>query len=655
MADQNTQFYAILTNVGAAKQANADALGVPWKITQMGVGDANGTEPTPNATQTRLINEWRRAPLNQLKVDEKNSAIIVAEQVIPAEVGGKWIREIALYDADGDMIAVANCPPTFKPLLTQGSGRTQVVRMNLLVSSSSNVELKIDPAVVLATREYVDSRITEEINKLDSKQSVRAATTGNIVLAGLQVIDGVQLVAGDRVLVKNQAAAKDNGLYTVTVGAWPRAGDADSSAEVTPGLVVAVEQGAVQADTIWQLITDGPIVLGTTALVFRDITDGFARLLSPAFSGSPTSTTPDQFDSSKRLVTADFAKRMGLEYSSFVAVAASTALTVVNVGGLISASSAVPIMITLPSTVGIAQGATIAVVSAGAGAVTVAAAAGGDVVCTATGAAGSIALGPGDSAEFIKLAGQWRLVGGSIMLRYSQVMREDVFSTRPQFDNGKYLATTEFVQRSLGNHSGFVTLAVSAALTAAHAGKIVLPVAGAVSITLPAVDSMPPGSRIKVYGNQFGATILPPGGGAITHHGVNRVSIALGLYDTVEFTLTAASGWYVMGGSVGLQGASVFGASLLGNVCYQRLPSGDIEQWGVYVGAPSGSDTVITLPVAMLAVPTSIDLTFANFTNGENVGQSPVLQARSSTPGSITVRNLFSGAASFFWKVRGRV
>lgn len=118
MVDQTSQFYAILTNVGAAKQANADALGIARKITQMGVGDAKGTDPTPNATQTSLINEWRRAPLNQLKVDDKNSAIIIAEQVIPADVGGKWIREIALYDADGDMVAVANCAPTYKPLLS---------------------------------------------------------------------------------------------------------------------------------------------------------------------------------------------------------------------------------------------------------------------------------------------------------------------------------------------------------------------------------------------------------------------------------------------------------------------------------------------------------------------------------------------------------
>lgn len=164
MVDQTSQFYAILTNVGAAKQANADALGIPWSITQMAVGDGNpsGAEsptlPQPLATWTALLNEWRRAPLNQLTVDANDASIIVAEQVIPADIGGHWIREIGLYDADGDLVAVANCAPTYKPLLSQGSGRTQVVRMNLIVSSSSNVQLKIDPSVVLATREYVDNK-----------------------------------------------------------------------------------------------------------------------------------------------------------------------------------------------------------------------------------------------------------------------------------------------------------------------------------------------------------------------------------------------------------------------------------------------------------------------------------------------------------------
>lgn len=163
MIDQNSQFFAILTNVGAAKQANADALGVAWKITHMGVGDANNTDPQPSAAQKHLINEWRRAPVNTLKIDPVNSAIIVAEQVIPADVGGRWIREIGLYDADGDLVAVANCAPTFKPLLNQGSGRTQIIRLNLLVSSTSNVELRIDPSVVLATRKYVDDSIIDVV------------------------------------------------------------------------------------------------------------------------------------------------------------------------------------------------------------------------------------------------------------------------------------------------------------------------------------------------------------------------------------------------------------------------------------------------------------------------------------------------------------
>jgi hypothetical protein len=171
MIDANSQFFAILTNVGMAKQANADALGIPWLITQMGVGDANPNgladppNPVPTAGQTKLINEWRRKPLNQLKIDPVNSAVIIAEQIIPADEGGKWIREIGLYDADGDLVAVANCAPSFKPLLSQGSGRTQIVRMNFIVTSTGNIQLKIDPALVLASRAYVDAAILEVLPK----------------------------------------------------------------------------------------------------------------------------------------------------------------------------------------------------------------------------------------------------------------------------------------------------------------------------------------------------------------------------------------------------------------------------------------------------------------------------------------------------------
>ncbi|EHP6175722.1 phage tail protein [Escherichia coli] len=156
-----TKYYAVLTNVGAAKLANATALGVQVEITQMAVGDGNSALPTPNPAQTALVHELRRAPLNTLSIDPNNANQIIAEQVIPEDVGGWWIREIGLFDKDGDMIAVANCAETYKPQLQEGSGRVQVVRMILIVSSTAAVTLKIDPSVVLATRQYVDDQIIQ--------------------------------------------------------------------------------------------------------------------------------------------------------------------------------------------------------------------------------------------------------------------------------------------------------------------------------------------------------------------------------------------------------------------------------------------------------------------------------------------------------------
>ncbi|MCR1568717.1 phage tail protein, partial [Mixta sp.] len=156
-----TKFYALLTNTGAAKFANAAALGTKIQITEMAVGDGGGTLPTPDASQTKLIGEKRRAALNSLSVDAVNSSQIIAEQVIPENEGGFWIREIGLFDADGDMVAVANCAETYKPQLQEGSGRTQTVRMILIVNSAATVTLKIDPSVVLATRKYVDDKAIE--------------------------------------------------------------------------------------------------------------------------------------------------------------------------------------------------------------------------------------------------------------------------------------------------------------------------------------------------------------------------------------------------------------------------------------------------------------------------------------------------------------
>lgn len=155
------KYFAILTNQGAERLANAAALGTRLNLTQMAVGDANGVLPTPDPAQTKLINQKRIAPLNLLTVDPANASQIIAEQIIPENEGGFWIREIGLYDDDGILIAVANCPETYKPQLQEGSGRTQTIRMMLIVSSTSAITLKIDPSVVLATRQYVDDKIIE--------------------------------------------------------------------------------------------------------------------------------------------------------------------------------------------------------------------------------------------------------------------------------------------------------------------------------------------------------------------------------------------------------------------------------------------------------------------------------------------------------------
>ncbi|UUE09829.1 phage tail protein [Dickeya zeae] len=152
-----TKYFTILTHIGEAKLAQAISTGKPLEITQMGVGDGGGVLQAPDVTQTSLVNEKRRAAINSLSVDPDNPGQVIAEQVIPENEGGFWLREIGLYDAAGNLIAVANCPETYKPELKEGSGRIQTVRMILIVSRTDAITLKFDPTVALATRRYADT------------------------------------------------------------------------------------------------------------------------------------------------------------------------------------------------------------------------------------------------------------------------------------------------------------------------------------------------------------------------------------------------------------------------------------------------------------------------------------------------------------------
>lgn len=209
-------YFAILTEVGEAKLANAIALGQTLKLKTMAVGDGNGNLPMPVRTQKTLVHEVRRAGLNQLTVDPANASQIIVEQVLPENVGGWWIREIGIYDEAGDLCAVANCPPSYKPVMAEGSARTQVVRIVLIVASTAAVELKIDPSVILATRKYVDDQIITVRAYSDAQLAKhQAAADPHPLLAKVTYVDQQDTSArtyGDQQLAKHQAAADPHPL-----------------------------------------------------------------------------------------------------------------------------------------------------------------------------------------------------------------------------------------------------------------------------------------------------------------------------------------------------------------------------------------------------------------------------------------------------------
>ncbi|MCG9105635.1 phage tail protein [Laribacter hongkongensis] len=158
------EFFSTLTVVGESRLASAAALGSSLQLTHLAVGDGGGVRVMPTPAQTKLVREVRRAPVNRVETDPANPGQIIIEQVIPETEGGWWIREIGVFDKYGNLIAVGNCPDTYKPLLAEGSGRTQVIRMVLIVSSTDAVTLKVDPSVVLATKQHVTETVAKAVS-----------------------------------------------------------------------------------------------------------------------------------------------------------------------------------------------------------------------------------------------------------------------------------------------------------------------------------------------------------------------------------------------------------------------------------------------------------------------------------------------------------
>lgn len=167
-------YYTLLTNIGLAKLMNAVALGQNVEWSEMAVGDGNGNPTTPTQTQTVLVRERHRAQINQLSVDPLNPNYLIAELVIPANVGGWTVHEVGVFDTDGDMVAVANFPATYKPVLAEGSGKDLVIRVIVEASNAAIVQLKIDPSVVLASRSWVVSNFL-------ARSKVAGGTTNQVL------------------------------------------------------------------------------------------------------------------------------------------------------------------------------------------------------------------------------------------------------------------------------------------------------------------------------------------------------------------------------------------------------------------------------------------------------------------------------------------
>ncbi|EJF4436505.1 tail fiber protein [Salmonella enterica] len=239
----STKFKTVITTAGAAKLAAATVPGgKKINLNVMAVGDGGGKLPMPDAGQTQLVNEVWRHTLNKISQDNRYSNYIVAELVIPPEVGSFWMRELGLYDNEGTLIAVANMAESYKPELAEGSGRAQTCRMVIIVSSVESVALSIDSTMVMATQDYVDDRLAEheksrrhpdatlkekgftQLSNATDSESETLAATPKAVKAAYDLADG-KYTAQDATTTRKGLVQLSNATDSVseTLAATPKA------------------------------------------------------------------------------------------------------------------------------------------------------------------------------------------------------------------------------------------------------------------------------------------------------------------------------------------------------------------------------------------------------------------------------------------------
>ncbi len=190
-------YYTILTTIGAAEWAAAEAGGIPSvPVTHLAVGDGNGAPVTPTGAETTLVHEVHRVTISSLTEDPEHPNWLIVEAVIPTDVGGWTIREIGLVGGSGagnKLLAIGNFPDTVKPVPGEGVARDLAIRMVIQVNNTAVVEIVVDPSVILVTQQTV-------INAVAGHQAAADPHPQYIPLPARAAPDGVaSLDAGGRV------------------------------------------------------------------------------------------------------------------------------------------------------------------------------------------------------------------------------------------------------------------------------------------------------------------------------------------------------------------------------------------------------------------------------------------------------------------------
>ena len=285
MSTTTRKFKTVITDTGAKKLAQAAAPdGKPVRLTHMAVGDGGGTLPTPDSKQTRLVHEVWRHTVNRVILDATHQNRIIAELLIPPETGGFWIREIGVFDENGDLIAVGNTAESYKPIVAEGSGRAQTFRTILTVSSTATVALTVDNTMVMATVDYVDDKLKEH------EQSRRHPD------ASLTAKGFVQLSSATNSVSETQAA---------TPKAVKAAYDL-ANAKYTAQDATTARKGLVQLSSATNSTSETLAATSKAVKAVMDETNKKAPLNSPALTGTPTTPTARQGTNNTQIASTAF-------------------------------------------------------------------------------------------------------------------------------------------------------------------------------------------------------------------------------------------------------------------------------------------------------------------------------------------------------------